>query len=324
MTDNTTRLATSLTSTGEQRARRYRNESNVKLDLSQLIDSLGHGPVENEHTIPGGSIDIYVPHQRVVIETKARGLASDPHKPQAGDRESAKAQLDRYVLSEIRKELDSFEWDPERSRQPWTGVVTDGRAWHSWRYPHTRAPEIETIPSTTADSAEDLIEALTRVFDTEEPTKRWVPAEPAELFQDHAEALAELYRQLPRNVRLQTQTKQRLWLDMLRVSGMAPNEKDADRLFVTHTLLIAIARIVTHTLGPGSRDWKETLKEGFVSWITDSRTGVEWAGNLAETIRNHDWKRRRHDVMQSCTWTSSPPPTGRCSANTTRPTGSRH
>ena len=124
-----------------QPSRRYQNESNVKLDLSQLVDALGYGPVENEHTIPGGSIDIYIPHHRVIIETKARGLADDPHKPQAGDRESPKEQLDRYVLSEIRKELGSFEWDPEnRSTQPWTGVVTDGRVWHAWRIPARSEP----------------------------------------------------------------------------------------------------------------------------------------------------------------------------------------
>ena len=74
----------------------------------------------------------------MIIETKARGLADDPHKPQAGDRESPREQLDRYVLSEMRKELDSFEWDSDRSKHPWVGVVTDGQAWHSWRVPtHT-------------------------------------------------------------------------------------------------------------------------------------------------------------------------------------------
>ena len=73
MTNSTTRLAASLTSTDEQRARRYRNESNVKLDLSQLIDTLGYGPVENEYAIVDGFIDIYIPHHRVIIEAKAAG-----------------------------------------------------------------------------------------------------------------------------------------------------------------------------------------------------------------------------------------------------------
>ena len=46
MANNTTSLAASLTSTAEQRNRRYRSESNVKFDLSKLIDALGYGPVE--------------------------------------------------------------------------------------------------------------------------------------------------------------------------------------------------------------------------------------------------------------------------------------
>lgn len=76
MTDNMTSLAASLTSTAEQLNRRYRNESNVKYDLSKLIDALGYGPVETEHAIVDGFIDIYIPHHRVIIETKARGLAA--------------------------------------------------------------------------------------------------------------------------------------------------------------------------------------------------------------------------------------------------------
>ena len=300
MTNNATRFAASLTSTAEQRTHRYRNESNVQLDLSQLIDALGYGPVENEHAIVDGFIDIYIPHHRVVIETKARGLADDPYRRQSGDRESPKEQLDRYVLSEIRKELYSFEWDPEnRSRRVWIGVVTDGRAWHTWRYQHTHDPEVETIPSTTADSAEALVGALRDAFGKERAGKQWVPPAPADLFQDHAVALHALYHQMPRDVRGNTETKRRLWLDMLQVSGIAPHDNDADQLFVTHSLLIAIARIVTHTLTPQEKDWKGALRGGFVSWITDSHTGIEWADSLRLTIDQHDWKRRQHDVMQS-------------------------
>ena len=86
---------------------------------------------------------------------------------------------------------------------------------------------------------------------------------------------------------------------MLQVSGIAPHDNDADRLFVTHSLLISIARIVTHTLTPQEKDWKGALTGGFVSWITDSLTGIEWANSLRLTIDRHDWKRRQHDVMQS-------------------------
>ena len=300
MTDNATNLAAALTSTSEQRVRRYRNESNVKVDLSQLIGVLGHGPVETEHSIRGGSIDIYVPHHRVIIETKARGLAADPHKPQGADRESPKEQLDRYVLSEIRTELSSFDWEFDaRSKQPWVGVVTDGAIWHSWRYPHEENPEVETIPARTTSNAGALIAALTAAFGRERTGKPWVPADPADLFRDHEKALGSLYRQLPRAVRTRTETKLQLWLDMLRVSGIAPHDNDAGRLFVTHSLLIAIARLVAHGLTRDREDWRVALDDGFVSWISDSRPGQEWAGKLQQTVEEHDWKRRRHDVMQS-------------------------
>ena len=54
MTDNATSLAAALTSASGQRDRRYRNESNVKVHLSQLIGVLGYGPVEAElETAPG-------------------------------------------------------------------------------------------------------------------------------------------------------------------------------------------------------------------------------------------------------------------------------
>ena len=100
-------------------------------------------------------------------------------------------------------------------------------------------------------------------------------AEPADLFRDHEKALGSLYRQLPRAVRTRTETKRQLWLDMLRVSGIAPHDNDADRLFVTHSLLIAIARLVAHGLTRDREDWRAALDDGFVSWISDSHPGRE-------------------------------------------------
>ena len=126
-----------------------------------------------------------------------------------------------------------------------------------------------------------------------------MPADPADLFRDHEKALESLYRQLPRAVRTGTETKRQLWLDMLRVSGIAPHDNDANRLFVTHSLLIAIARLVTHGLTRDPGEWHAGLSDGFVSWVTDSHPGLEWTAELHRTVEEHDWKRRRHDVMQS-------------------------
>ena len=299
MTDNPTSLAAALTSASPPQTRRYTNESNLKVDLSRLIELLGHGPVETEHSIPGGAIDIYVPHYRFIIETKARGHAAEPLKRQAGHDESPKEQLDRYVLSEIRTELSTFDWDPDdRSKQPWLGVVTDGTIWHAWRYPHDHNPTIETLPAVRLDGTR-LLAGLDAAFGRGRSGKPWVPAKPANLFRDHETTLGELFRQLPPDVRTRTETKRQLWLDMLRVSGIAPHDDNIDRLFVTHSLLIAIARLVAHGLTSRSSDWHAALDDGFVSWITHSQLGRRWVVALRQTIEEHDWKRRPHDVMQS-------------------------
>ena len=261
---------------------------------------LGYGPVETEHSIPGGSIDIYVPHHRVIIETKARGLAGDPHKPQGADRESPKEQLDRYVMSEIRTELSSFDWDPEdRSRQPWVGVVTDGTIWHSWRYPHEENPEVETIQARTTSNAPGADQrAHGRVRDRTGgeavgadrprrplPGPREAPGEPV--------PAASPRRPNPHRNQAAAVARHAACV------RVAPHDNDADRLFVTHSLLIGIARLVAHGLTRDREDWLAALDDGFVSWITDSRPGREWAGELHGTVEEHDWKRRRHDVMQS-------------------------
>ena len=111
MTNNTTSFAASLTSTAQQRNRRHRNEGNVKLDLSQLIEALGYGPVENEYTILGGSIDIYIPHHRVIIETK--GARARKRSAQAASRRQGEPEGATRPLCAER--------DPER-----TGLVRVG------------------------------------------------------------------------------------------------------------------------------------------------------------------------------------------------------
>ena len=144
-------------------------------------------------------------------------------------------------------------------------------------------------------SAGGLIESLTRAFGNGPTGKPWVPSDPTDLFREHERSLENLYRRLPRAVRRRTETEQQVWLDMLRVSGVAPDEDNADRLFVTHSLLIAIARLVAHGLTQDRDGWMSTL----VSWTAASEGTRKWALQLHETVEKHDWKRRRRDVMQA-------------------------
>ena len=114
------------------------SEGDVRQCIGQLLESLDI-EIKVEFQTPDGPADIYCPNRRMVIEAKAVGLAADPDKPQsrggaAGD-ESPREQLERYLRAEMNRELDRF---PFLGDKPWIGIVTDGRVWHAWRFPHQR------------------------------------------------------------------------------------------------------------------------------------------------------------------------------------------
>ena len=90
-----------------------------------------------EHLGPQGECDVYLPRRRTIIETKRVGLADRPEEPQPREKnpESPKQQLERYLRSESAYEAQSLGLEGESERE-WIGIVTDGRVWHVWRYPH--------------------------------------------------------------------------------------------------------------------------------------------------------------------------------------------
>ena len=301
-TTEAVKLAKSLLAGGARHIR----EGNVVADLAFLLGEIGIDPseIEREHPSGRGRIDIYVPRYRTIVEAKARGKAVDPDEKQAGQEESPREQLERYMEAEISAEC---EHPPLAGALPsykrWTGIVTDGQHWHVYSYPHVRNP-IEWGKTLHAGlvpgGAKELLDKLSEWMEGAPIGRRWIPADPSHLFENQAVELGRLYRGTPRSIRRSAQTKLALWHDMLRVSGMSPRGRAApERLFVTHTFLIVVARMVTHSLTQRARDWKPVLKEGFVGWVIGWRRGETWARELWEIVSRHDWRRRRGDVLRS-------------------------
>ena len=273
------------------------SEADVRNSICRLLDILGFDEYHLEYWTATGPIDVYLPRQRTIIEVKAYGQAN-PHHIQ--DSESQFEQLNRYMHTEISKERSSLFRD-EYTRS-WTGILTDGRTWYRWTYEHRDNPtaqeeEINWLPS----SAPELAQWLTIVLGGDAVGKPWIPQNPVALFSDQASRLRNIHDNLSGRKRDDTDTKIRLWRDMLRSSGMEPETTaKQQQLFCTHSFLIALARGVVWTMENPRQipDPESLLGDGIVSWIVQTTLGRQWASYLFQHICSYEWRMRRGDVLR--------------------------
>ncbi len=274
-------------------------EANLRADLAILFDALDIGSVESEYPVDGGRADLYLPNQRTFIEAKASGKARNPDAAPAGASESPLQQLDRYVLGEIGREMRWGHQERAGSTRGWTGVLTDGVSWHVRRYPHEAGARPRSVGETRIEKGDaralaDLIEELLG----ERIGKPWIPANPSALLEKHKRAIDELYGKRPARAMARIETKRRLWFDMIKASGMAPKGAEAqERLFVAHSFLVAVVRLVRATRDRRARPL-DAVRDGFASWLLDLARGERWVNELWESVSRHDWVRRRSDVIR--------------------------
>ncbi len=285
---------------------RHHREGNLQSDFEALLRVIGVGTLESHYSTTDGEADIYLPNRRIIIELKAYPLAAEPEKPQQGrGSESPRDQLDRYIKAEINRELSKIPFDDEEFfRSSWIGILTDGRHWYVYEYPHSdRSVGVSVGPSKVfMNEAKPLAEFLHSLMGERNFGKEWIPSNPGNLFSSLKDELVGLYRELPDKATISTQTKKELWLDMMRTSGMVPDDDAGqDRLFVTHSFLIATVRFVSHSLFPVNykSDWKSALQDGFASWVMEFHRGLNWAERLYNLVSSYDWRRREEDVLRS-------------------------
>ena len=278
-------------------------EDFIRKRLGSLLHSMG---IDYELSYPpplaAGPCDIYLPRRRTIMETKTTGLANYPDKPQSrNNAESPKQQLERYLHAEIDYELQSFDFDGE-SKRPWIGILTDGKLWHAWRYPHEHkaaGTPIRTayIPSTPTA----LMQYLQEVLEGEPVGKQWIPTNPVKIFEPRLRSLEHIFENLPPSARQSTNTKRMLWLSMLRIASMEPeNELSAMKLFVAHSFLVVLARGVIHLLAkPREQPNVDTVcGSGFVAWIVSTMRGRKWVEEFLTEIYSFEWRRRPGDVLK--------------------------
>ena len=281
---------------------RHRTEGNVQSDVEALLRAMDTGTIESQYQTGDGPADVYLPNRRLFVETKAHPKAADPEAIQAGRDESAADQLTRYVRAEIGRELDMPPVVDE-SDSRWRGIVTDGTNWHAWEFRHRRdAKRTELASASFVDAAEAsaLVAWLDSVVGVPAVGKEWIPTQPGSLFTDLKAEHDELYEQVPAAARPARDTKRGLWLDMMRASGMVPDDRSGQqRLFLAHSFLIAVVRLVSHALsGDPESEWETSLRDGFASWTLDFQRGRKWVEALRRKVADYDWRRRRSDVLR--------------------------
>ena len=316
---------------------RHPNEEAVRIRLAVLLESLGYD-VEPEYTVSdGGRMDIFLPQRRVVFETKRTGSA-DPESVRDPDTsETQFEQCERYVKAEWERERARFDFD-ELGDLPWRAILTDGRVWWMWQWEMLSNGELSSAQPVVSGerysgkSADALAEWLGSDTFAQVHGKPWAPRHPARLFERLRDELKnEIYPALKDDAG--TRTKRDLWLDVLRSSGNAPSGEleqrpegapytttaEGDDLFVTHTILITIARAVGRSLQEGQRDSGDDpldyVDEGFAAWpfapgadrAPTHAPGADWVRRVFDIADSYDWRARSRDVLRALYQDMVPP-----------------
>ena len=265
---------------------RRTNEAPIQADLREWLKK-HFDVVEMEWRIKSGSIDLYLPNRRVVIEVKDKNKLPDGvdavHKANTGSSkdETVYEQLQRYVKDESERERSNLEKDVEDL--PWYGAITDGTRW--WIY----SIDMNMVFSETEYKGQSITNTdnIIRMFDRKVGLD-WAPADLSDFFKDDLTALQDMY--LKRSALQATKTKKKLWFQQLEISGNAPLTKDQDDLFVLHSFMIVVSSGISNSIAPDLTE----KNLGFVEWVS----GSGWYKNINEKIASYNWKQRSGDILR--------------------------
>ena len=263
-------------------------------NIQNWLYDIGIRTVDPHYPTVAGPVDLYLPNRRVLIEVKNGGRlkngprATDTGSPNEGrPHESAYEQIQRYVLAERKRER--LYLDEDITDFAWLGVVTDSSRWWVWEWPPAEQGDTDTPNHAWQRTrlTRHNIGQLARLF-SRTVGKEWAPTNPYGLFEGALQQLEELY-EMEKDVPA-TMTQRGLWLQQLEAGGNAPAE-DIDLMFVRHTLLILITRMITSTI-TGEND----VATGFVQWVPKDSDFIR---NLQGIVDNYNWRQRSTDILRS-------------------------
>jgi SAM-dependent methyltransferase len=203
----------------------------------------------------------------------------------------------------------------------YAGIITDGVEWHVCLVLNDALVDLASIVTGTSDAGVNrLLIWLESALTTGQAIKP-APKEivgrlgvdsPGHLL-DEAEltALYGLHRGLPH-----VQVKRNMWARLLTTAS-GTNFVDDDALFVNHTLLVAMAKIIGHavinlhpesanitagSIMSGSHFYRSQIRgvieRDFFDWIVDIPDGERFIKSLARRLTRFEWGEVEHDVLK--------------------------
>jgi hypothetical protein len=204
---------------------------------------------------------------------------------------------------------------------PYVGILTDGAEWRLLHPAEGRARQVacHTIAPSAPD-VEGLLRWLESVLATRKkirPTREEIEGKLGADSPAHAVDAAELtaiydkYRDLP-SVRM----KRGLWARLL-TTAMGTNFSDEDDLFLNHTLLVTMAKVIGHAV-MGFRPEEQrvaaadimsgklfsesqidgVIEADFFDWMADAPEGERFVKGLARRLTRFAWGHVDFDVMK--------------------------
>ena len=245
-----------------------------------------------------GSCDLYIYDKRVIIEVKrVKRLENGPYSSESGDGgRSAFEQLENYIKAERSQKntqiVDFVEDEIPNQTYDWLGIVTNYKKWWAWTWPPHASEDDGKLQDSfngvelTPAKERQLVSMLQKKDKDIKP----VPEDLGPIFEPHLKRLLELYAR-SKDYR-DTQTQKWLWLKQLEASGNAP-DTDVDEVFVRHTLLILVTRLISKVVG---NHQDAGITRGFVCWVSD---GSEEMKSLEADVKSYDWNHETRDIMRS-------------------------
>ena len=220
----------------------------------------------------------------------------------------------RYALCDLGRSLGD----------PTITVLTDGASWRVYRLTPDLLPHYVADADLILDPARDKSQVLVSWLEALLATKSGLEPTPENIrikLGVDSPAYALQYAQLyalyaQQRARPTTRVKRDVWAKLLTTASGSSFEND-DRLFVNHTLLVAIASVIGHIVMGFSADRLQAqassltsgelftqaqvhnvVEADFFDWPTETSAGVEFVRDLVRRLARFKWDAVNHDVLK--------------------------